>query len=344
MLNLSGDIVGIQWMIIEHDWITVTPISKTLDFTWWVDVTDMWWYVTEIHIRETFRELTDTPNSYTWQAGKKVVVNQAEDWLEFVDDVSTFLELLDTPNSYTWQWSKMVTVKPTEDWLEFTTATPVVVWNLPWNVEFELDTFNNVHTWICQLSTNPANQTCVYVYTDSGTLLKEWVDYSFWGNIITPLYDLWGITIYAKYYSEWDIIKSVKEGFTNVTTSITLQYTPMDDDNLKIFTDSGTRLFKTIDWTITNNIVTFVNNLWGVNIWTGYDVAQQQVDMIHEIHTSVTTGITLANTPSSIKWIDLYNDSWVMLFEWIDWTISWQNITFTNNQWWSDIIVIYPTN
>ena len=117
----------------------------------------------------------------------------------------------------------------------------------------------------------------------------------------------------------------------------------MDDDNLKIFTDSGIRLFKTVDRTILNNIVTFLVNQGSVAIWTWYDVAQQQIDMVYEIFTAITTGITLTNAPTSTKGIEVFTDSWTMLFEWVDRTIAWSIITFSPSIGWWDIRVIYPT-
>lgn len=70
----------------------------------------------------TFLDLTDTPSSYSGQAGKVAAVKATEDGLEFVEGgggADTFLELTDTPSSYSGQAGKVAAVKATEDGLEF---------------------------------------------------------------------------------------------------------------------------------------------------------------------------------------------------------------------------------
>jgi hypothetical protein len=71
-----------------------------------------------------FTDHSDTPSSYTGQAGKVVTVNSGETGLEFTNKTndtndSLFVELLDTPSSYTGEAGKYVAVKATEDGLEF---------------------------------------------------------------------------------------------------------------------------------------------------------------------------------------------------------------------------------
>jgi len=74
-----------------------------------------------------FTKLTDTPNSYSGQAGKVARVKSTEDALEFVDVNPTnfpsipdnFTDLGDTPSDYTGQGGKIIQVKSTEDGLEF---------------------------------------------------------------------------------------------------------------------------------------------------------------------------------------------------------------------------------
>jgi hypothetical protein len=71
---------------------------------------------------DSFTDLTDTPELYTDQAGKIVLVNDTEDGLEFgdlPDGVSAFAALTDTPAGYTDQAGKIVLVNDTEDGLEF---------------------------------------------------------------------------------------------------------------------------------------------------------------------------------------------------------------------------------
>lgn len=100
----------------------------------------------------TFLSLTDTPSAFTGEAGKMLVVNIAENALEFVDaalfpsyvgnagkvlavngtadgvewisvtPASTFLGLTDTPNDYTGQGGKLVAVNSGETAVEFIDA------------------------------------------------------------------------------------------------------------------------------------------------------------------------------------------------------------------------------
>jgi hypothetical protein len=80
----------------------------------------------------TFVALTDTPGSYTGQAGKVPAVNVGEDALEFVDfPTHTFVALTDTPGSYTGQAGKVPAVNVGEDALEF--------------VDFPSDTLSNTN-------------------------------------------------------------------------------------------------------------------------------------------------------------------------------------------------------
>jgi hypothetical protein len=97
----------------------------------------------------SFLSLPDTPSSYTGQANKVLVVNLAENALEFVSvatfptyvanagkvlavkstedgvewidatQAATFLDMLDTPNSYTGHAGKLVGVNDAENGLEF---------------------------------------------------------------------------------------------------------------------------------------------------------------------------------------------------------------------------------
>lgn len=69
---------------------------------------------------DTFKELTDTPNSYVDQAGKRVKVNVGEDALVFVALAPVnFLALDDTPANYIDQAGKRIAVNEGEDALEF---------------------------------------------------------------------------------------------------------------------------------------------------------------------------------------------------------------------------------
>lgn len=91
----------------QHDHFSYTGTTLYTDFV--VNVGDEFWVTylrqgTYIDITENFLALDDTPNTYTGQADKVVVVNDAETALEFVDSTSigttTFLGLSDTPDSY----------------------------------------------------------------------------------------------------------------------------------------------------------------------------------------------------------------------------------------------------
>ena len=71
----------------------------------------------------TFLGLTDTPDSYSGQAGKAVLVNAGATALEFgTAGAGTFLALSDSPDSYSGQAGKGVTVNGAATGLEFTTA------------------------------------------------------------------------------------------------------------------------------------------------------------------------------------------------------------------------------
>lgn len=70
----------------------------------------------------TFKELTDTPNSYLGQSQKKLVVNSTETGIEFIEDTpvpTSFTSLTDTPNSYTGQLNKILKPNSTLDGLDF---------------------------------------------------------------------------------------------------------------------------------------------------------------------------------------------------------------------------------
>ena len=73
----------------------------------------------------TFLGLTDTPDAYTGQAGKAVVVNAGASALEFGTaeaGASDFLALTDTPDTYSGQASKVVAVNALSTALEFVPA------------------------------------------------------------------------------------------------------------------------------------------------------------------------------------------------------------------------------
>lgn len=78
----------------------------------------------------TFKELSDTPSSYSGMRGKVLAVNSSSNGLEFIDvpsggsgsGVSTFREMTDTPSSYSGQGGKVVAVNPGGTALEFINA------------------------------------------------------------------------------------------------------------------------------------------------------------------------------------------------------------------------------
>jgi len=71
-----------------------------------------------------FIALTDTPSTYTGQAGKFPQVNSGETALEFsaAVGITTFLGLTDTPSTYSGQAGKVATVNSGETALEFSSA------------------------------------------------------------------------------------------------------------------------------------------------------------------------------------------------------------------------------
>lgn len=84
--------------------------------------TPTWSEITGTGATTSFLGLTDTPSSYSGQAGNLVAVNSTPDALEFVAAVTAFLDLSDTPSSYSGQAGKMVAVNSTPDGLEFVDA------------------------------------------------------------------------------------------------------------------------------------------------------------------------------------------------------------------------------
>lgn len=81
------------------------------------DATEGWRGTNISGLVKTFLDLTDTPASYSGEAGKTVVVNSGETALEFVN--ATFLRLTDTPSSYSGQAGKWARVNSGETALEF---------------------------------------------------------------------------------------------------------------------------------------------------------------------------------------------------------------------------------
>lgn len=104
-----------------------------------------------LHLRDTFVELTDTPNSYVGQEGKYLRVNTTANGLEFIEGsggggVASFTQLNDTPSSYVGKGGKVVSVKVDETGLEFTqSALPTQTSDLINDSNFVSDS-NYVHT------------------------------------------------------------------------------------------------------------------------------------------------------------------------------------------------------
>jgi len=77
-------------------------------------------------IFKKFKDLLDTPVSYSGQSGKVVAVKGTEDGVEFItpsSGTSTFLGLTDTPASYSGQANKVVAVNGSATGLAFATAS-----------------------------------------------------------------------------------------------------------------------------------------------------------------------------------------------------------------------------
>lgn len=83
-----------------------------------IDTAPTWLEVTNTQSDE-FTELTDTPASYSGEAGKTVKVNSGETGLEFGTAFDTFTELTDTPSTYTGQAYKVPQVNSGETALQF---------------------------------------------------------------------------------------------------------------------------------------------------------------------------------------------------------------------------------
>lgn len=67
----------------------------------------------------TFLQLTDSPSSFSGQAGKAAIVNQAETGLEFGDVTADFVGLTDTPSTFSGQANRVVKVNLAETALEY---------------------------------------------------------------------------------------------------------------------------------------------------------------------------------------------------------------------------------
>jgi len=84
---------------------------------------------TKLALQDEFTELTDTPSSYTDQAGKYTIVNETEDGLEFAvgtgsgGGASDLLALDDTPVTYSGASGKSLVVNNEEDGVEFITVS-----------------------------------------------------------------------------------------------------------------------------------------------------------------------------------------------------------------------------
>lgn len=76
-------------------------------------------------IATTFLQLEDTPGTYVGQSGRTLVVNSAEDGLEFTEAAapSSYLGLTDTPVSFSGQGLKRPIVNSGETAIEFTSPT-----------------------------------------------------------------------------------------------------------------------------------------------------------------------------------------------------------------------------
>lgn len=77
---VASEVWATPWYL--WDVLDVVPLQLSKTISWnkvilWLDQAIL------NSIASNFLALTDTPNSYTWQAGKVPVVNQSENWLEF---------------------------------------------------------------------------------------------------------------------------------------------------------------------------------------------------------------------------------------------------------------------
>ena len=120
LVDFIADILA-EWRTLYQDILDLLTTIDTLVET-----------ITNLLADWNFTSLEDTPDSYTSQSGKVVVVKEAEDGLEFkslqevidddgidIDFPENFTELNDTPSDYTGYAGKIVAVKETEDGLEF---------------------------------------------------------------------------------------------------------------------------------------------------------------------------------------------------------------------------------
>lgn len=197
----------------QHDHFSYTGTTLSTDFV--VNVGDEFWVTylrqgTYIDITEDFLALSDTPNSYTGQADKVVVVNDAETALEFIDattiGATTFLGLTDTPDSYDgYTNNEIVQVSGTV--LNFTHP------NLIGYPMADLRKITNVNARNCEFLGSPTFSGWAY-QASSGTptvaTVSGWVAYT--GS--TPYYNINydvpshlvmmpGVGTNMKFYTQW---------------------------------------------------------------------------------------------------------------------------------------------
>jgi hypothetical protein len=128
------------------------------------EIIDAGGFTTTSGVTTQFIQLEDVPDSYAGSAGKSVVVNEAEDGLEFTtisggSGASDFVSLDDTPSSYSGQGKKLVAVNSAENALEFIKA-------------FELASLTDDHDWTGVTCAGVAGEVLAFgetVYYDADT-------------------------------------------------------------------------------------------------------------------------------------------------------------------------------
>ncbi len=130
---------------------------------------------------------------------------------------------------------------------------------------------NNDNTVTNNNGTTTNNSNTDEYYDDNSSVTNMWDTYNenlTVNNLEVTNLDVENITI------EWSNIAITGgwnfESNAAVTTSITLVEDPADWDGVFIFTDSGTLLFKDIDWTHTGTTVNFIVDQWSVTIYAKY--------------------------------------------------------------------------
>ena len=202
-----------------------------------------------------------------------------------------------------------------------------------------LDTISKAHTHNNKITLDAIpNYITAWVWTVL-TRTASWLSWEVW--------TWWG---WWWAYIPWAV--AVRETFTWdwINDTIILSATPSSLDSLFVFNDSGQLYFEWIDYTISWNVITLTDTPddWR-KIYVTYFVwdygwyASAWSDTF--IWDWSTTTFFLSEVPVNNNVVFVFNDSWQIYFEWVDYTLTWQQIDFINiPENWRRINVRYFTD